>query len=445
MRFCRGILTVYIVAAGVGTLQAESLLWQYGTKNTIAPSAQSSSGSQSSVIPLEESQPLEETQESSDIKLTGTDPRPTGSKITLQLSSLLNSQWGMLTKPGLNLKNAWNALIKKKFIKSKKSFACSNSPITVAIVDTGVDFTHQNLKNVAWVNTKELNGKKGVDDDKNGFIDDVNGWDFTTNSPIIIDGHGHGTHLAGIISGQSQEPNGFKGVCPGIRIMSVRYFASDLTGIKNLENTVKAIRYATQNGANIINYSGGGASFAQNEFDALKEATEKGVLIVAAAGNERSDVVKKPYFPASYDLANIISVAGIGPEGKLIPASNWGKSVDVAAPGGGILSLQQNQSYGFMNGTSQATAFVSGLAGLLWTMKPKLKAADIKALIEKSVAKSSDLKGKVASGGHVDAELAVKMLATYKAKRNSRSKFNKTSTARILSGLKGKPRSSFEN
>ena len=216
--------------------------------------------------------------------------------------------------------------------------------------------------------------------------------------------------LAGIISGKSKEAGGFQGVCPGVKIMSLRYFANDLAGMKNLENTVKAINYAVKNGAQIINYSGGGASFAHDEYVALKAASEKGVLIVAAAGNERSDTSVRPYFPASYQLPTIVSVAGIGAEGKLISASNWGhKTVDVAAPGGNILSLQPNQTFGFMNGTSQATAFVSGVAALVWTMNPKLTALEVKKIIERSVTKTKELKTKVATEGHVDALLAVKM------------------------------------
>ncbi len=340
----------------------------------------------------------------------------------------------MLKNPGLNLKEAWNFLVSKKMVSTSKSFSCSSSSITVAVIDTGVDFSHQNLKDVAWLNTKELKGKKGVDDDKNGFVDDINGWDFTNNSPIIVDGHGHGTHLAGIISGKSNEANGFKGVCPGIKVMSLRYFASDATGMKNLENTVKAIRYAVSNGADILNYSGGGASFSRDEYMALKEASDKGILIVAAAGNERSDTSQRPYYPASYDLKNIISVAGIGADGKLIPASNWGKkTVDVAAPGGAILSLQQNQTYGFMNGTSQATAFVSGLAGLVWTLNPKLKAFEVKEILQRSVAKNVNLKNKVESEGSVDAGLAMKMLAIYKSKPKL-----KKATSRVLSGVSPK-------
>ncbi|MEI7441622.1 MAG: S8 family serine peptidase, partial [bacterium] len=234
----------------------------------------------------------------SGLKLSGLDPAVSGlsgSKMGIPVSSLLDSEWGMLANPGLGLKNAWDYLVKKKAVKASKAFDCSSSKIVVAIIDTGVDFKHKNLQESAWVNESEAKGAAGSDDDRDGFADDLNGWDFTTNTGNIVDGHGHGTHLAGIISGKSTEANGFKGVCPGVKIMSVRYFASDSSGIKNLENTVKAIRYAVKHGANIINYSGGGASFAKEEYEALKEARDRGVLVVAAAGNERNDTSVRPY------------------------------------------------------------------------------------------------------------------------------------------------------
>jgi subtilisin family serine protease len=378
---------------------------------------------------------------SNELKLSGLSPSLdtlSGSKVGIPVSSLLDSEWGMLASPGLGLKNAWDYLVKKKTIKASQTFDCSSSKIVVAIIDTGVDFKHKNLKDSAWINPKEVSGKSGSDDDRNGTVDDINGWDFTTNNASIVDGHGHGTHLAGIISGKSSESNGFKGVCPGVKIMSVRYFASDATGVKNLENTVKAIRYAVKSGANIINYSGGGASFAKEEFEALKEARDKGILVIAAAGNERNDTSVRPYFPASYDLNNIISVAAIGPEGKLIPASNWGgKTVSVAAPGGGILSLQQNQAYGFMNGTSQATAFVSGLSALVWSMNPQLTNLEVKQIIQKSIVKTAALKNKVIADGYVDAGLAVKIASDFKNK--SKNQLKKASKLRALSGLQSVP------
>jgi len=420
--FRRICISLGLICAGVGTylLQAQDAYQDASASTSVAAGA------------VAAPQKVEN-------QLTGINPQPSGAKMSIPVSSLLDSEWGMLGKPGLNLKAAWEFLVSKKIIKASKAYDCSSSPITVALVDTGVDFKHNNLQGSAWVNEKELHGKKGVDDDKNGFVDDINGWDFTSNSPIIVDGHGHGTHLAGIISGHSKETNGFKGVCPGIKIMSLRYFASDLAGLKNLENTVKAIHYAVKNGAQIINYSGGGASFAHDEYAAIKEASDKGMLVVAAAGNERSNTEVRPYFPASYDLPNILSVAGIGPEGKLIPASNWGpKAVAVAAPGGGILSLQQNQAFGFMNGTSQATAFVTGLAAMVWTMNPKLTNIEVKEIIERSVTKSHFLKNKVASEGYVDAEMAMKMVATFKASR-SKSQLKKAAKVRVISNLDGIP------
>jgi subtilisin family serine protease len=149
----------------------------------------------------------------------------------------------------------------------------------------------------------------------------------------------------------------------------------------------------------------------------------------------------RPYFPASYDLNNIISVSAIGPEGKLIPASNWGaKTVNVAAPGGGILSLQQNQAYGFMNGTSQATAFVSGLSALVWSLNPELTNLEVKQIIQKSVIKTAFLRNKVISDGYVDAALAVKVAAEFKSvPTKSKIQLKKASKLRVISGLQTLP------
>ena len=375
---------------------------------------------------------------SNELKLSGLNPSLStlsGSRAGLSVNSLLDSEWGMLASPGLGLKSAWDYLVKKKTINPSQAFDCSSSKIVVAIIDTGIDFKHKNLQDSAWINEKEVNGKAGVDEDRDGFVGDIHGWDFITNHSGIIDGLGHGTHIAGIISGKSAEANGFKGVCPGVKIMSVRFISMESSGAKNLENSVKAIRYAVKHGANIINYSGGGASFAKEEYEALKEARDKGILVVAAAGNERSDTRDRPFFPASYDLNNIVSVAAIGPEGKLIPASNWGgKTVSVAAPGGGILSLQQNQAYGFMNGTSQATAFVSGLSALVWSLNPQLTNLEVKQIIQKSIVKTAFLKNKVMTDGYVDAGLAVKIASEFKSSK-SKIQLKKTSKLRVLSGL----------
>lgn len=260
--------------------------------------------------------------------------------------------------------------------------SCSNK-VVVAVVDTGIDYTHADLKDHIWVNKGEAGtwqppaeiasltkcrdkSCNGIDDDANGFVDDVVGWDFVNNEPLPYDVHGHGTHIAGIISSDPAANVGLVGVCPDVTIMPLKYYDNSGLGNNNLSNTVKAIRYAVQMGANIINYSGGGADPAASEKAAIEEAQKKGILFVAAAGNDGHSNDESPYFPASYGLDNIISVASINRDNQLLPSSNFGtKTVNIAAPGLMILSSLPTGKFGTMSGTSQATAFVTGAAALL--------------------------------------------------------------------------------
>lgn len=256
---------------------------------------------------------------------------------------------------------------------------CSNQ-IVVAVVDTGVDYTHPELKNNIWTNSGEVgfwNPKEansttcrdkscnGLDDDNNGFIDDVAGWDFVNNQPLPFDSHGHGTHIAGIIAAQSSNGIGATGVCPNVSIMALKYYDSGSNGVNNLQNTVRAIQYAVRMGAHIINYSGGGSEPASTERMAVEEANRKGVLLVAAAGNDGHNNSISPYYPASYPVDNIIGVASVNQKNQLLSSSNYGTTVHVAAPGLGILSTVPGARFATMSGTSQATAFVSGAAALL--------------------------------------------------------------------------------
>ena len=288
---------------------------------------------------------------------------------------------------------------------------CSKSEVVVAVIDTGIDMNHPALRNSLWTNKKELNGKEGVDNDGNGFVNDVHGWDFVRNTGKLIDAHGHGTHIAGIISGNT--PTGgddFRGVCPGVKIMALRYYDPNGSGEDNLKNTVRAIEYAVDNGATLINYSGGGAEYSGAEFAALKRAEKKGILVVAAAGNERSDADRNLYFPSAYNLTNIISVTAIDDKGQVLPSSNYGvKKVHVAAPGQSILSSLPNGGYGFMSGTSQATAFVSGIAALLFTENGKFSVDRVKSIVENSAQKYPQLAGKTKTGAKVSAYNAVQM------------------------------------
>lgn len=246
--------------------------------------------------------------------------------------------------------------------------------IRVAIIDTGIDAQHPDLTSNLWVNEGEtgLDSKgrnkatNGIDDDGNGFIDDVHGWNFVGNNNDLKDSHGHGTHIAGIIGAEGGNGIGISGVSPHVSLMVLKYYDPNSRSSDNLTNTVKAIDYAVKMNAHIINYSGGGLSPAIEERQAIERAMKKGILFVAAAGNERSNSDVRKYYPADYGLANIVSVTAIDKTQNVLPSSNWGEStVHIAAPGNNIYSTLPNGQYGYMTGTSQATAFVSGVAALI--------------------------------------------------------------------------------
>lgn len=262
--------------------------------------------------------------------------------------------------------------------------------IVVAIIDTGIDESHPDLRSNLWVNPGE-NGldfkgrnkrNNGIDDDGNGFVDDVHGWNFVENNKVLTDNHGHGTHIAGIIGAEGGNRIGTSGVAPQVSLMVLKYYDPNAPGDQNLENTVRAIRYAVKMKAHIINYSGGGLEFSRAEYEAIAEARKKNILVVAAAGNEQSDSDKNKYYPADYDLDNIISVTAINQKTQVLASSNYGvHTVDLAAPGEDIYSTLPGGSYGIMTGTSQATAFVSGLAALILSNNDEFKPAQLKKYI----------------------------------------------------------------
>lgn len=258
-------------------------------------------------------------------------------------------------------------------------------PVIVAVIDTGIDYTHPELKENIWINDGETGpwqpssaqiaagvtcrdkSCNGLDDEGDGFTDDVIGWDFVHDVPMPYDTHGHGTHIAGIISGVAAKRPELTGGCQRISLMPLKYYDNSGSGYNNLTNTVRAIRYAVRNGAQIINYSGGGADPAVAEKEAVEEALRKGVLFVAAAGNDghNNDLENSHYYPASYGFENIIAVASVNQQSQLLPSSNFGRTVHLAAPGLQILSTLPGGRFGTMSGTSQATAFVTGAAALL--------------------------------------------------------------------------------
>lgn len=246
----------------------------------------------------------------------------------------------------------------------------------IAVIDTGVALDHPALGKHLWKNPGETGldelgrdkATNGIDDDHNGFVDDVHGWNFVSSNNQIHDLHGHGTHVAGIIVGDPIHPTGVRGVSPHSELMVLKYFDKTTSNMKALQFSLEAFQYAIQMGAQIINYSGGGPRPSDLERHLIAEARRKGIVVVAAAGNEGLNADQFQFYPSGYFLDNIVSVAAIDSRSRLISSSNFGKeSVDIAAPGKEIFSTLPGGRYGYMTGTSQATAFVTGaLAELLY-------------------------------------------------------------------------------
>lgn len=281
--------------------------------------------------------------------------------------------------------------------------------IVVAVIDTGIDTEHPDLKDNLWVNEGEIPGN-GIDDDGNGYIDDVNGWNFVYNNSNLSDNHGHGTHIAGIIGASGRAK--LMGVAPDVSIMVLKYFDPKKPNQNPLEATIEAIHYAVEMGADVINYSGGGLNPNKFEKDALRLAEKKGILFVAAAGNERSNSDVRAYYPADYELSNILSVTAINPNSQVLNSSNYGeRTVDLAAPGENILSTVPGGGYGELTGTSQATAFATGVAVLLMASRDEFR--DPQTVIEhmmRTGEKESQLAGKTKSKAILNAYRALAII-----------------------------------
>ena len=285
-------------------------------------------------------------------------PVPRTEKIEKEVEVILND-------PAIS--SAWGL----KMTEANKAWRISqgSKDVLVCIVDTGADVRHPDLKNNLWRNPGETGLDKfghdkatnGIDDDGDGKIDDVYGWNFVADNNDVSDQHGHGTHIAGIVGAEGGNGIGISGVSPKVSLMILKYYDAKGSDVSNLVNTVKAIDFAVNHNCNIINYSGGGVAPSMEEKAAIERANRKGILFVAAAGNERSNSDDHKYYPADYGLPNILSVTAINRFKKVLPSSNFGeKTVQIAAPGNDIISTLPGGQYGYMTGTSQATAFATG-------------------------------------------------------------------------------------
>ena len=288
-------------------------------------------------------------------------------------------------------------------INKSSQFSISRESITIAVIDTGADIKHRELMDSIWINEGETGtdifghdkSTNGKDDDNNGFIDDVHGWNFVKNNNDVSDSNGHGTHISGIIRKEFRKHQSIGTSAPVARLMILKYYDAQSEDSENVLNTVKAIEYATMMNARIINYSGGGASQYSREYLVIKKARLQNILFIAAAGNNNTNTDNKKYYPANYGLDNIISVAATDNNGDLVSFSNFGgNTVDIAAPGKLIYSTLPGNNFGIMSGTSQATAFVTGVAARLLVRNKILKPNEVLADLLTASRFNKSLKGK---------------------------------------------------
>lgn len=310
--------------------------------------------------------------------------------------------------------------------------------IIVAVVDDGVFTEHEDLEGKIWFNPKEIHGNH-IDDDQNGFVDDHMGWNFynKTNSPrpnlnplptINKDGFcvpantgkaaysSHGTHVAGTIAALGNNQKGIVGIAPNVKIMAIKVMGGSC-GFGNSFDVLQGVFYAYRNGAKIINLSLGSYGKSRLAEGIYKYLNEKGVLIVAAAGNEANDNdAENRTYPSSYPFDNILSVAATGADDKLAPFSNYGiHNVDLAAPGIDIVSTipsgqdySPENGYDFYSGTSMASPVVSGAAAMLMTRMPGAGPGEIIARLMNSADRLGSLSGKIKSGARLNLNKALR-------------------------------------
>ena len=285
-----------------------------------------------------------------------------------------------------------------------------SSSVYVAVIDEGVQNTHQDLAANIWNNP--FDPVDGLDNDGNGYKDDRFGWDFAGNNNTTYDGtqDDHGTHVAGTIGGVGGNAKGVAGVCWNVRIISCKFLGN--TG-GTTANAVRAIDYVTdlknRHGLNIVatNNSWGGGGFSQSLSDAIGRANTAGILFIAAAGNNGSNNDQFPNYPASYTHANIISVASITNTGARSSFSNFGAtSVDIGAPGSSIQSTMPSSNgskYGLMSGTSMAAPHVTGAAALYAASHPGASLSQIRSAILGNAVPTASLSGRCTTGGRLNA------------------------------------------
>jgi subtilisin family serine protease len=294
---------------------------------------------------------------------------------------LLDDQWG-LTDAATGAPQAWTQ--------------SRGNGVLVAVLDSGVQLNHPDLANNLWRNPGETPGN-GVDDDRNGFVDDVHGANINAANGNVEDDNGHGTHVAGIVAAQAGNGTGGSGIAPGAKIMSIKVLDANRAG--DSSQLAKGIRYAVDNGAKILNVSINGNGTSPDLDQALAYAGQKGATVVASAGNNSRDIDLSPSYPASSTEPAVLTVTATTPTGSLLSIANRGlRSIDLAAPGGHILSTARGSDYELREGTSMATPFVAGSLALLAAARPDLAQPALRAALVQSAPKPKLLVGLLEDG-----------------------------------------------
>ncbi|MCF3110107.1 S8 family serine peptidase [Niabella sp. CC-SYL272] len=309
-----------------------------------------------------------------------------------------NAQWNMQAGGyGCQASTAWN------------NHKTGSGNVYVGVVDQGYMYQHDDLKNNAGVNPGEIPAN-GIDDDQNGYIDDVYGWNFYQNNAAVYNGSDfHGTHVAGIIGAEGGNGIGVAGVVWNVKLLSAKFMEGNSgTAFSAALAIDYFIALKTKQQLNIVALccSWEGNTSSKNLEAAIRRAGRAGILIIAAAGNNTNNNDKVPVYPASLKMDNIISVASIGRNGNLSYFSNYGaKTVDIAAPGESIVSTYLNNSYAALSGTSMAAPHVAGAAALYASVHPGAGMKEIKSAILNAAIPTPSLSGKCLTGGRLDISM----------------------------------------
>jgi subtilisin family serine protease len=316
--------------------------------------------------------------------------------------------WG-LNNTGQSVKTATGTADADIDAPEAWSTTTGSSSVVVAVIDSGMDTNHPDLAANIWTNPGESCpgcATDGVDNDGNGYVDDVHGWDFVNNDNNPFDDNGHGTHVAGTIGAVGSNALGVTGVNWNVRIMPLKFIGANGQG--TADDAVRAILYAMRMGAVVSNNSWGGEESSQALEDAIADADAHGSLFVAAAGNSAKNTDTTPDYPSGFDVSNVLTVGATDQNDVRAWFSNYGKrSVDLAAPGTNIYSTWPGGSYRFLDGTSMAAPHATGVVALAKAAFPSASAIGLKALVLRTVDPNASFAGLSATGGRLNARSAV--------------------------------------